>query len=146
MKRLEMGKIFPAAYKLLTELDIEIKKTGLNPLWLEMLKIRASQLNGCAYCLNKHTKDAIKLGEKSERLYVLSAWREAGNWFSNEEQIILSMTEEITLIGQHGISDTVYDNATSVFGEETLAKLIMAIISINAWNRIGVGLNMHPVG
>jgi AhpD family alkylhydroperoxidase len=145
MKRLQMGRVFPEAYRLMKEIDAEIKKAGLNPLWLEMIKVRASQLNGCAYCLNQHSADAIKLGEKPERLYVLSAWREAKDWFTEDEQIILQMTEEVTLIGQQGISDEVYNNAIRLFGEDNTARLLMAMISINSWNRVGVGLSMHPV-
>ncbi|WP_418123813.1 carboxymuconolactone decarboxylase family protein [Chryseobacterium sp. PTM-20240506] len=75
----------------------------------------------------------------------MSAWHEAKNWFTTEEQIILQLTEEITLIGSHGISDSVYDKAVETFGEEKTAHLILAAISINSWNRIGVGLQMHPV-
>src|SRR5262249_36598944 len=123
-----------------------IKKADIHPLRIEMIKIRASQLNGCAYCLNMHINDALKLGEDPKRIYVLSAWREALSWFSEEEQIILQLTEQITEIGHHGISDEVYDKAISLFGEEKTAHLIMATISINSWNRIGVGLNLHPVG
>lgn len=77
--------------------------------------------------------------------YVLSAWHEAKNWFTDEEQIILQLTEEITKIGEHGITDDVYDRAIEIFGEEKTGHLILAAISINSWNRIGVGLSMHPV-
>ena len=142
--RLAMHNLVPDAYKLMREFDVIVKSADINPLHLEIIKIRVSQLNGCAYCLDKHTGDAIKLGENPRRLYVLSAWREAKDWFTEEEQIIIRLTEEITQIGQHGISDGVYDRAVTLFGEKKLAHLILAAISINSWTRIGVGLNLHP--
>ncbi|SDF26296.1 alkylhydroperoxidase AhpD family core domain-containing protein [Mucilaginibacter pineti] len=143
--RLNLNDMFPEAYRHLKEIDAQIKAQGLNPLYLEMIKTRASQLNGCAYCLNKHVQDAIKLGEDPKRMYVLSAWMETPDWFTDEEQIILRLTEEITQIGSHGISDEVYDQAITLFGEQKTAFLVMAAININSWNRIGVGLALHPV-
>lgn len=143
-KRLSLQDYLPQAYKLMKEIDSLVKE-GVEPLYIEMIKIRTSQLNGCAYCLNMHITDAIKLGEDSQRLNVLSAWKEALNWFSEEEQIILKLTEEITLIGQHGISEDVYDRAVELFGEEKLARLIVAVISINSWTRVGVSFHLHPV-
>lgn len=134
----------PDAYKHLKELDAVIK-TGLDPIQLEMIRIRASQLNGCAYCLNSHITDAIKAGEDHHRLNVLSAWREARGWFTRQEQVILQLTEQITMIGEQGISDEVYDQAVKFFGEKKTAHLIMAAVNINAWNRIGVGLNFQPL-
>lgn len=143
-KRLAMHVVAPGAYKLMKEMDAMIKTSGVNPLHLELIKIRASQLNGCAYCLDQHTKDSLKLGEDARRLYVLSAWREAGEWFTEEEQVILQLTEEITQIGQHGVSDDVYSRGLALFGENKLAHLILAAMNINGWNRLGVGLNLHP--
>ena len=140
-----MHEHFPESYKLMKELDELIKKSGIPPLQLEMIKIRASQINGCAYCMDKHSGDAVKQGEDVRRLYVLSGWREAIDWFSEEEQTILRLTEEISLIGEQGLSDATYDKALELFGESRLAYLIMAVISINAWNRVGVGLKMQPV-
>jgi len=142
-KRLALHEYLPQVYKLMKEIDGLVQE-GVEPLYIEMIKIRTSQLNGCAYCLNMHITDAIKLGEDSQRLNVLSAWREALNWFSEEEQVILQLTEEITLIGQHGISDKVYDRAAELFGEEKLARLIVTVVSINSWTRIGVSLHFHP--
>jgi len=143
--RLNLNKIFPDAYRILIQMDEAIKKSDINPLYLELIKIRASQLNGCAYCLSKHTADAVKLGENPKRIFVINAWREAPDWFSGEEKTILHLTEEITQIGVNGLSDLVYDTAVKLFGEEKTAYLIMAIININSWNRIGVGLHLHPV-
>ncbi|MEX6688200.1 carboxymuconolactone decarboxylase family protein [Danxiaibacter flavus] len=143
--RLVMGKVQPDAYKAMNALDSFITSSEIDPLHREMIKIRASQINGCAYCVNHHSKDARKLGESEQRIYLVSVWREAPNVFSEDEQLLLAMTEEITLIHQHGLSTELYDQAVSRFGETKTAQIIMAIITINAWNRIGVSLNMHPV-
>ncbi len=142
--RLNMASTQPGAYTAMLGLNKYISASGIDKLQREMIKIRASQINGCAYCVNSHTRDARKLGETEQRIYLISVWREATNLFSEEEQLLLGMTEEITLIHQHGLSDELYDKAISLFGEEKTAQVIMAIITINAWNRIGVGLNMQP--
>ncbi|MEO7044341.1 MAG: carboxymuconolactone decarboxylase family protein [Ferruginibacter sp.] len=142
--RFLMGKVQPDAYKALLELNKYVAKTGIDKLQREMIKIRASQINGCAYCVNSHTRDARKLGETEQRIYLMSVWRESPNVFNEEDQCLLAMTEEITLIHQHGLSDELYDKAIALFGEDKTAQIIMAIITINAWNRIGVSLNMHP--
>ena len=143
--RFKMNQVFPEAYKLLYAIDAKLKQTGLSALHIEMIKIRASQINNCAFCLNMHIGDALKLGEDPKRIYVLSAWHEATDWFTIEEQTILRLTEEVTLISQKGVSDEVYEKAVELFGEEGTAHLMMAVISINSWNRLGVGLNLHPV-
>ena len=142
--RFKMGEVQPEAYKLLFELNKYVLKSGIDKLQREMIKIRASQINGCAYCVNSHTRDARKLGETEQRIYLMSVWRESPNVFNEEDQCLLAMTEEITLIHQHGLSDDLYNKAIALFGEEKTAEIIMAIITINAWNRIGVSLNMHP--
>jgi len=142
--RFKMGKVQPAAYKAMDALDTYLETTGVPQLQQEMIRIRASQINGCAYCVNQHTSDARKQGETEQRLYLISVWREAPNVFTEEEQLLLAITEEITLIHQHGISDALYDKAIATFGEEKTAQIMMVAITINAWNRIGVGLNMHP--
>lgn len=142
--RFKMGKIQPAAYKAMDALDKYIATTGIENLQREMIKIHASQINGCAYCVNQHTKDARKQGETEQRIYLISVWREAGNLFSEEEKLLLEMTEEITLIHKKGLSDELYEKAIALLGEEKTAQVIMAIITINSWNRIGVSLNMHP--
>jgi AhpD family alkylhydroperoxidase len=131
-------------HQIFMQLSEAVANTGIDKLHQELIKIRASQINGCAYCLHKHSKDAITHGEDPKRLYVLSAWREAKNWFSKEEQLILRLTEEITLIADHGLSDQTYGEAVALFGEETTAKLIVAVININGLNRLGVSLTMHP--
>jgi AhpD family alkylhydroperoxidase len=142
--RFKMGKVQPGAYKAMNALEQFISSSSVTPLQREMINIRASQINGCAYCVNIHTRDARKHGETEQRIYLISVWREAPNVFSEEEQLLLQMTEEITLIHQQGLSDALYEKAIAIWGEERTAQVIMAIITINAWNRIGVGLKMHP--
>ena len=142
--RFKMATIQPEAYKALNVLDKYISTSGIDKLQREMIKIRASQINGCAYCVNHHTSVARNLGETEQRIYLISVWREAPNVFNEEEQVLLAITEQITLIHRHGLSDDLYDRAIKLFGEEKTAQIIMAIITINAWNRIGVSLHMPP--
>lgn len=142
--RFKMGKVEPNAYKAMDALEAYISESAIEPLHREFIRIRASQINGCAYCVNMHTHDARMLGEAEHRIHLISVWQEAPNVFSKEEQLILKMTEEITLIHQQGLSDTTYEKAIAQFGKGKTAQIIMAIITINAWNRIGVGLKMEP--
>ena len=143
-ERFKMNIVLPDAYKALAGLDNLTRASGIPPLQQEMIKIRASQINGCAYCVDLHTRGARKQGETENRIYLVSVWREAPNTFSDEEQLLLEMTEEITLIHQHGLSDRLYEKAINRWGEVRTARVIMAIININSWNRIGVGLHLHP--
>ena len=142
--RFRMDKVQPNAYKAMYALDQFVKNSSLTPLQREMINIKTSQINGCAFCVNIHTRDARKLGETEQRIYLMTVWREAPNIFNEEEQLILAITEEITLIHQHGLSDSLYEKAVVLWGEERTAQVIMAIITMNAWNRIGVGLKMQP--
>jgi len=142
-KRFKMREVQPDAYKPLNELAKFVASAGISPIQQEMIKIRASQINGCAYCVNKHSKDARTAGETEQRLYLMPVWRESPQ-FTGEERLILEMTEEITLIHQHGLSEVLYQKALAQFGKEKTAQIIMAIININAWNRIGVSLHMQP--
>lgn len=143
-KRFTMGKVLPDSYKALYAVDVSLKNSDIPPLQREMIKIRASQINGCAYCVSLHAKEARKLGETEQRIYVMSVWREAPNLFSDEEQLVLEMTEEISLIHMHGLSSRLYDKAIALWGEQRTAQVMMSIININSWNRIGVGTNLHP--
>lgn len=142
--RLKMGSVQPAAYKAMEALDDYVSTSTLEPLHRELIRIRASQVNGCAYCVNYHTGDALKLGESAQKLFLVSTWKESPNVFSKEEQLLLAMTEELTLVHQHGLSDHIYEKSIAIFGEVKTAQIIMTIITINAWNRIGVGLKMQP--
>lgn len=143
-KRFNLNEVLPTGYKQLLELDKYVSGIDFDKIQQELVKIRTSQINGCAFCLNMHIKDALKYGEDPKRIYVLSAWREAINWFSEEDQAILTLTEEVTLIANGGLRDETYEKAVQLFGEERTGQLIMAVIGINSWNRVGVALNLHP--
>ncbi len=138
--RVNILKTAPEAYKAMMGLEKFLASTSLNPIHKELIKIRASQINGCAYCINMHTRDARKIGETEQRIYLLNAWRET-QLYSEEEQAILAMTEEITLIQNH-LSKATYDNARRLFDEEYIAAIIMMITTINAWNRIAISTEM----
>jgi AhpD family alkylhydroperoxidase len=130
----------PEAYKAMMGLEKYIASTSLSPIHKELIKMRASQINGCAYCINMHTRDARKLGETEQRIYLLNAWKET-NLYSEEEKAILTMTEEVTLIQNH-LSKVTYDNARELFDEKYIAEIIMMITTINAWNRIAIATEM----
>jgi len=143
-KRILIGKVQPAAYKAMSALDAFVEASGIDKVHRELIKIRASQINGCGYCVSKHSMDARKLGVTEQKVYLISAWKEAGDVYTEEERLIFTMTEEITLIHRQGLSEATYEKAISTFGEEKTAQIMMAIITINAWNRIGVATEMHP--
>ena len=140
--RFDMATTDKAAYKALLGLEGYLQNISLNKIQKELIKIRASQINGCAFCLDMHTKDAMKYGETPQRIFLLNAWREAKELFTEEEQVILEMTVEITLISQKGLTEETYYKAKQVFDEATIAQIIMAIITINAWNRIGISTHL----
>lgn len=143
-KRINFNDVQPSAYDAMEALDKFVDEISIDKLHKEYIKIRASQINGCAYCVDTHSHDALRLGESLQKVLLISAWREAKNIFSEEERLLLKMTEEITLIHQHGLSDETYQRAIQLFGEEKTAEIIMAIITINAWNRIGVATELRP--
>ncbi len=137
-----IGKADPAAYKAMLALDKYLETTRLSATHKDLIKIRASQINGCAYCINKHTKEAREAGETEQRIYALNAWHDTP-FFTPEERAILALTEEITLITNH-VSDDTYNAAAALFDEEYLAQLMMAAIIINAWTSIGIATAMQP--
>lgn len=141
--RIVIPKVAPEAYQAMLSLEKYIATTSLSPVYKELIKIRASQVNGCAYCINMHTADARKLGVSEKHIYLLSAWREA-DIYSEEEKAILALTEEVTLISHH-VSEETYENAAKYFDEKSLAEIIMMIITINAWNRIGIATGMRAI-
>ena len=143
-KRLNFGKVHPGAYTAMEGLDKFVEASTISKNHVDLIKLRASQINGCAYCVDLHSFDAKAAGETEQRVYLVSAWREAASIFTDEERLMFQMTEEITLIHQHGLSDETYDKAIQLFGEPKTAEIIMVIVGINAWNRIGVSVNMHP--
>lgn len=136
-KRINKEMVAPEAFKAMIGLESFLAKSDLNKTHWELIKIRASQVNGCAYCINLHTTEALKAGETQQRIFLLNAWKES-ELFDEKEQIILEMTEQITFIDQEGLSDDVYEKALELFGEKYVAEIIMAIVTINAWNRIAI--------
>ncbi|AEV98284.1 hypothetical protein A4D02_22990 [Niastella koreensis] len=142
-KRIDLQQLQPKAYEAMYALEKYLSQSKIEPLLKELIKIRVSQINGCSYCINMHTKDARKLGETEQRIYGLSAWRETP-FYNDTERAVLALAEEITHISVHGVSDETYNEALKQLGEEKLAQVIMAIITINAWNRIGVSTHMRP--
>jgi AhpD family alkylhydroperoxidase len=141
--RIDLATAWPAGKKALFALDAVVAGSGLDGTLAELIKIRASQLNGCAFCLDMHTKDARAAGETEQRIYALSAWRETP-FYTDEERAVLALTEALTLVAD-GVSDEVFDAARKHFDDDTLAKIIMAVVVINAWNRLGV-VQRRPVG
>ncbi|WP_345990413.1 carboxymuconolactone decarboxylase family protein [Chryseobacterium sp. Chry.R1] len=140
--RVNIAKTDAAAYKAMMGLEGYLQTISLNPLQKELIKIRASQINGCAFCLDMHTKDAVKYGETPQRIYLLNAWREALELFTEEEQILLAMTEEITLISHKGLTEETYQKAKTFFDDNQIAQIIMAIVTINGWNRIAISTHL----
>jgi AhpD family alkylhydroperoxidase len=140
--RTKMDEAEPNGYKALFALEGYINSTSLTKTHKELIKIRASQINGCAFCIDMHTKDARKAGETEQRIYALNAWRDTP-FFDEQEQAILALTEEVTLISQH-VKDETYNKAASLFSKEYVGQLIMAIITINAWNRLAIATGLQP--
>jgi len=142
-KRININSTEPLAYKAMYGLETYLTKAEISKTLKELIKIRASQINNCAYCIDMHTKDAIKNGETSQRIFLISAWREATKFFTEEEQVVLAMTEEVTLIHQHGLSEHTYQKASGFFTQIQIAQILMAIVTINAWNRIAVSTHLE---
>lgn len=140
--RMKMAEMVPDAYKAMYGLEKYINSTQLSKSDKHLIKIRASQINGCAFCINMHTEDARKDGETEKRIYALNAWWDT-NYFTPQEKALLALTEEVTkIIGR--VSDETYENAVSLLGEKYTAEAIMAIVSINAWNRMSISVHLMP--
>ncbi len=135
--RLDYAKVAPEGYKAMLALENYIKHCGLEPSLLELFKTRASQINGCAFCLDMHTKDARARGETEQRLYTLSAWEETP-FFSERERAALAWTEAVTRVADTHVPDTAYEQARSHFTEKELVDLTLAIATINGWNRLSI--------
>jgi len=140
--RINFAKTAPKAFKALIGFDAAAR-AGLDPALVELVQIRASQLNRCAYCLHMHTSDARKAGESEERLHMVAVWHEAGRFFSEKERAALALTEAVTLIAG-GVPDDVYARALEEFGEEELGRLLALIFTINTWNRIAIATAKVP--
>lgn len=140
--RIRIDKAEPAGYKAVLGLEKFIESTPLTRTHKDLIKIRASQINGCAFCINMHTQEARKAGETEQRIYALNAWRDTP-FFTEEERAILALTEEVTLIGNH-VKDETYEQAAQILDETYLAQVILSIITINVWNRIGITTQLVP--
>ena len=143
--RLNPYQAAPEAMKAVVALETYVQGSGLEPTMIELIKMRASQINGCAYCLHMHARDARAKGESDERMHLLAAWREAPI-YSARERAALAWTEAVTLVSQTRVPDEVYEAVLSQFSEEELVKLTVAVAAINAWNRIAISFRaVHPV-
>ena len=136
-RKLDYGKVLPKGMKVMYDLDSYSQNCGLESGLLDLIKLRASQINGCAYCIDMHSKDARTGGETEQRLYGLSAWRESP-YYTDRERAALAFTEAVTLIADRRVPDDVYQQACEQFNEEELVKLMIAIVTINAWNRFTI--------
>ena len=137
--RIDYAIVFPAGARAMVGLQRAIDGAGLEPLLLELVKMRASQINGCAYCLDMHSKDARALGESEQRLHLLAAWREA-SCYDARERVALAWCEELTLIWKQGAPDAVYEELARTFAPAEIVALTLAIVAINGWNRLAISM------
>jgi AhpD family alkylhydroperoxidase len=141
--RLDYTKASPEAYRAMAQLEALVRNSGLDAKLLELVKIRASQMNGCAYCIDMHTKDARSKDETEQRIYALDAWRETP-FFSETERAALAWTEALTNIQQGHAPEAVYQEVRRHFNEAEIMNLTLAITTINAWNRIAIAFRIVP--
>ncbi|MGW0655983.1 carboxymuconolactone decarboxylase family protein [Streptomyces umbrinus] len=135
--RINFAKAAPKAFRALVGFDIAARE-GLDPALVELIQIRASHLNHCAYCLHMHTNDARKAGESEDRLHMVAVWREAPHFFTEKERAALALTEAVTLVADGGVPDDVYAEAAARFDEKELAQVLALIFAINTWNRVAL--------
>jgi AhpD family alkylhydroperoxidase len=135
--RIDYDKIAPGAFRAMFGLEKYLRGCGLETSLLDLIKMRASQINGCAYCLDMHSKDARAAGETEQRLYLLSAWREAP-FYTERERAALAWTEALTLISENHVPDEIYNQARQHFSEQELVDLSLAVVAINGWNRLAI--------
>jgi AhpD family alkylhydroperoxidase len=143
-QRVNIEQTQPEAWKALYGLATSLSKSTLSPIQKHLIMVRASQINTCAFCINMHTKEALKSGETQQRLFLLSTWKET-NLFTDEEKAVLALTEEVTLIHQNGVSDSTYKQAEQFFSPQTIGEIILLIVLMNAWNRVAVSTHI-PLG
>ncbi len=141
--RFEYTKVAPGAYQAMLGLEKYVRSSGLEPALLELVRVRASQINGCAYCIDMHTKDARARGETEQRLYELNAWRET-DMYTERERAALAWTEAVTLVADTRVPDDVYEMVSQHFSEKELVDLTLAIVTINGWNRLSISFRAVP--
>ncbi|QGN47277.1 carboxymuconolactone decarboxylase family protein [Micromonospora sp. WMMD558] len=142
MQRMNTAEVAPEAYQAVLGLEKYVR-ANVEHTVLELVKLRASMLNGCAFCVDMHSRDALSSGESSRRLFAVATWREAP-FFDERERTALALTDAVTKLGEHGVPDDVWDAAAKVWSEKELADLVMAIATINVWNRIAVTTRAQP--
>jgi AhpD family alkylhydroperoxidase len=142
-QRLDIHSVDPKAQQAVFALERYVRESSLDPQLYELVKIRASQLNGCAFCLDMHNRDARAKGEDQRRLDVLSAWREAPELFTEQERAALAFTESVTRIGDAGVPDAVWADVAKCFDEAGIVALLMAASVINVWNRLAVATHQQ---
>jgi AhpD family alkylhydroperoxidase len=143
MQRFDYGKVAPGAYRAMLGLEHSLHETGLEESLLHLIKLRASQINGCAYCIDMHWKDLKSIGEPDNRLYELDAWEE-GPFYTDRERAALAWTEAVTRVSESHVPDEVYEKVKKHFTEKELADLTVAIATINAWNRLAISARTLP--
>ncbi len=141
--RIDLRNVSPEAMKAMVGLENYIHQSGLLENLLHLVKLRVSQINGCAYCLDMHSKDLRASGETEQRLYLLDAWREAP-FYSDKERAALAWAEAVTLVAEGHVPDEVYEQARTQFSEEELVKLTLAVVTINGWNRLSIAFRSVP--
>ena len=144
-QRLQYARAYPDAYKAMMALTQAVERTGLAPQLIDLVNNRVSQLNGCAFCLDMHSKDLRARGETEQRLHMMSAWREAQHLYSDRERAAFAWAEAVTRLKDQQIPDAVYDVARKEFSEAELTQLTLAIVAINGWNRLNVAFHT-PAG
>ncbi|WP_431907210.1 carboxymuconolactone decarboxylase family protein [Micromonospora carbonacea] len=142
MSRIDLTAVAPEAYRAVSGLE-RYARDNVDHTVLELVKLRASMLNGCAFCVDMHSREALAAGESSRRLFAVAAWREAP-FFDERERTALALTDALTRLGEHGVPDDVWDAATKVWSERELADLTVAIATINVWNRIVAATRRRP--
>ncbi len=143
--RIDLAKVAPGVRRAMLGLERYLHECGLETSLLDLVRMRASQINGCAYCLDMHSKDARSGGETEQRLYLLNAWREAP-FYSARERAALAWTEALTLVAESRVPDEVYEEARRHFSEEELVNLSLAVVAINGWNRLAIGFRSEVGG
>lgn len=143
MNRIAYGKVSPETNRALFALEQQVRKSELGSGLINLVYLRVSQLNGCAFCVDMHSHDLAKAGETPERLALVCVWREAPQ-FSQRERAALAWAEAATKLGEHGVPDAVYESALAEFGDKGLVDLTLAVAMINAWNRFGISFQMTP--
>jgi AhpD family alkylhydroperoxidase len=141
--RIDERKISPQIFKAMASLEATVQSLGLEPQLLYLVKLRASQINGCAFCIDMHFKEAKSHGETDQRLYLLDAWREVP-FYTDRERAALAWTEAVTLISQDHVPDEIFEQAREQFDEAQLASLTLAIVAINGWNRFSIAFRKTP--